>query len=95
VNLLQDYGDRVLGFDSDAAQLWARLRVPLGSPTKAAAVEQDALRAARHLIQGRSHFLEYGGGVFKVRPGGAPCGGTYQQSCPLRRWARATESAMG
>ena len=33
-----DYGPQVLGFDSDAAQLWALLRVPLGSPTKAAAV---------------------------------------------------------
>jgi toxin FitB len=28
VQLLQDYGDRVLVFDSDAAQLWGRLRVP-------------------------------------------------------------------
>jgi predicted nucleic acid-binding protein len=28
LQLLQDYGDRVLGFDSDAAQLWGRLRVP-------------------------------------------------------------------
>ena len=26
--VLQNYGDRVLGFDSDAAQLWGRLRVP-------------------------------------------------------------------
>jgi predicted nucleic acid-binding protein len=28
VQLLQVYGDRVLVFDSDAAQLWGRLRVP-------------------------------------------------------------------
>ena len=28
LQLLQDYGDRVLGLDSDAAQLWGRLRVP-------------------------------------------------------------------
>jgi predicted nucleic acid-binding protein len=26
--LLSDYGDRVLPFDSDAAQIWGRLRVP-------------------------------------------------------------------
>jgi predicted nucleic acid-binding protein len=26
--VLHDYGDRVLTFDSDAAQLWGRLRVP-------------------------------------------------------------------
>jgi toxin FitB len=26
--VLSDYGDRVLTFDSDAAQLWGRLRVP-------------------------------------------------------------------
>ena len=26
--LLVDYGDRVLSLDSDAAQLWGRLRVP-------------------------------------------------------------------
>ena len=26
--LLQDYGDRVLALDSDAAQLWGRMRVP-------------------------------------------------------------------
>jgi hypothetical protein len=35
---LLDYGPQVLGFDCDAAQLWARLRMPLDSPTKAAAV---------------------------------------------------------
>ena len=26
--LLRDYGDRVLPFDTDAAQIWGRLRVP-------------------------------------------------------------------
>jgi len=38
VNLLLDYGPQVLGLTSDAAQLWGRLRMPLDSPTKAAAV---------------------------------------------------------
>ena len=28
VQVLQEYGDRVLALDGDAAQLWGRLRVP-------------------------------------------------------------------
>ena len=52
--LLQDYGYRVLGLDSDAAQRWRRLRVhhpeqALDKPIAASALRHDLTVVTRHM----------------------------------------------
>lgn len=54
LQLWQDYGDRVLGLDSDAAQRWGRLRVhhpeqALDKPVAASALRHDLTVVTRHM----------------------------------------------
>ena len=46
LQLLQAYGDRVLGLDSDAAQRWGRLRVPYPSRRSTSRLRRKHARAA-------------------------------------------------